>query len=196
MTPWMHSLEIDLIKSNLNPSDIMLEWGSGGSTISFSPLVKKYYSIEHVEKWYQQVGNTIKSKNYLNVNYHLIPPNYPRTKPTKYTEFKSYIEKPTEFNTKFNKVLIDGRGRQYCAAYILRHLTPSSIVFIHDFWKRPQYHKVLDWYNEVGSIKNTLQTIVALSPKPKYCGLFLNQQEIVEHFVFSTPIPTLGLFNI
>lgn len=195
MTPWMHHSEINLIKSNLTPTDTMLEWGSGGSTIEFSPLVKKYYSIEHIEKWHQQVGDAIKSKNYLNTNCHLIVPDYPRTIPTKYREFKSYIEKPTEFNTKFDKVLIDGRGRQYCAAYILRHLVPSSIIFIHDFWERPAYHGVLKWYNEVDSIKNTTQTIVALAPKPEYCGLTLNQQEIIEHFTLYTPIPTLGLIQ-
>ena len=37
--------EIDLIKSNLDPSHIMLEWGSGGSTTEFPKYVKKYYSI-------------------------------------------------------------------------------------------------------------------------------------------------------
>ena len=42
---------------------------------------------------------------------------------------------------------------------------------MHDFWNRPNYHIVFDWYEEVDSIKTKgLQTIVALKPKPEFVG--------------------------
>ena len=41
-------------------------------------------------------------------------------------------------------------------------------MFIHDYFTRPQYHLVEQWYNITDSVKNTTQTIVALTPKQKY----------------------------
>ena len=168
MTPWMDKKEINLIISKLKLTDKMLEYGSGGSTVTFSKYVSKYYSIEHVEEWYKDVLKELSVKELLDVSYHLIKPDYPRTIPTKYKEFKTYIEYPKIFNTKFDKVLIDGRGRQYCAEFIIPYLHKDSIVFIHDYFARPQYHLVEQWYDIIDSVKNTTQTIVALTPKQKY----------------------------
>ena len=195
MTPWMDKQEIDLIKKYISPNDIMLEWGSGGSTVTFSPLVKKYFSIEHVEDWFTNVDLELNKLNLKDkVDNVLKIPDLPRTIPTKYKEFNSYIECVDGFNTKFDKVLIDGRGRQFCAAYILRFLNPNSIIFIHDFWVRSSYHKVFNWYEEVESIKNTVQTIVALKPKPNSVGLALSKEQIIKQ-TSNTTIPTSGLFN-
>lgn len=165
MTPWMHKNEIDFIKSKLKLTDTMLEWGSGGSTTLFSYLVSRYYSIEHVEDWYNKVSSELKNHPSLNVNYFNIPPDFPRTIPTKYSEFKTYIEYPKNFNSKFDKVLIDGRARAQCAKFILPYLKENSIVFIHDYFARPQYHIVEEHYEVIDGVKNTLQTIVALKPK-------------------------------
>jgi hypothetical protein len=62
--------EVEYILDNLNENDIMFEWGSGGSTYTFSKLVKKYYSIEHSADWYGTVVNTLKNKNINNVEIH------------------------------------------------------------------------------------------------------------------------------
>lgn len=165
MTPWMSSQEIALISKLLKKEDVMLEWGSGGSTVTFSPLVSKYYSIEHVADWYEKVNLKIKELNISSkISNYLIPPDKPRTIPTKYDEFKTYIEYVDDLSIKFDKVLIDGRARAQCAERVLPYLKESSIVFIHDFWTRPQYHGILEFYEEVDSIKFG-QTIVALKKK-------------------------------
>ena len=67
-------------------------------------------------------------------------------------------------------ILIDGRARTDCAYKVLNYIDKGSIVFIHDFWPRSEYHKVFEWYDEVVSIKDTLQgdggqTIVGLKKK-------------------------------
>ena len=163
MSPWMDQKEIDLIKQHLTPADIMLEWGSGGSTVTFAPLVSKYYSIEHVKDWYTKVNQELKRQELKGKVVNILQePDQPRTIPTKYEEFKSYIEIPSTLGVKFNKVLIDGRGRQYCALYILDYLASGAKIFIHDFWERPQYHYILDYYKEVASVKDTVQTLVVL----------------------------------
>lgn len=43
--------EIALIESYLEPTDVMMEWGSGRSTLWYSQFVKEYYSIEHDKGW-------------------------------------------------------------------------------------------------------------------------------------------------
>ena len=52
---WMDSSEKAIIEKYLNPNVIMMEWGSGGSTIEFSKQVKEYYSVEHNLEWYNEV---------------------------------------------------------------------------------------------------------------------------------------------
>ena len=67
----------------------------------------------------------------------------------------------------FDVVLIDGRCRVECAKSVLPYLKENAVVFIHDFWQkgRERYLKVFDYYNELKSIKDTEQTIVALKAK-------------------------------
>jgi len=92
---------------------------------------------------------------------------YPKDKYV-WSEYIDYVDK---LNVKlFDVVLIDGRARTDCAYKILNYINKSSIVFIHDFWPRPEYHKVFEWYDEVVSIKDTQigdggQTIVGLQKK-------------------------------
>ena len=165
MRPWMSNAEINLIESFLSDSDVMLEWGSGGSTVLFPRKVKRYYSIEHVRDWYNSVNTEIINRGLSDkVHNFLVEPDLPRTIPTKYDEFKTYIEYVDGLSTTFDKVLIDGRARVQCAERVLPHLSKNAIVFIHDFWQRPQYHSILNLYDEVMSIKNG-QSIVALTPK-------------------------------
>lgn len=163
MTPWMHDSEILLILKYLYYTDTMLEWGSGGSTTYFPHFVKNYYSIEHDKEWFNKVEKEIPE----NVKYFHVPWDSPRTIPTKRAQFDTYIKHVDKLGIKkFDKVLIDGRARGWCAEHILKYLHKDSIVFIHDFWNRPQYHIVFDWYEELDSIKRPgLQTIVALKPK-------------------------------
>ena len=104
-----------------------------------------------------------------NVDLHYVPWDAPRTIPTQRSQFETYISHVDTLGVdKFDKVLIDGRARGWCAEYVLKYLHKDSIIFMHDFWERPQYHVVFEWYDEVDSVKDTLQTIVALKPKKQY----------------------------
>ena len=166
MTPWMHNDEILLILKHLYYTDTMLEWGSGGSTAYFPHFVDKYYSIEHDEEWSMKVQEEM----FPNVEFHHVPWDAPRTKPTQRSQFETYIHHVDNLGVDtFDKVLIDGRARGWCAEYVLKYLHKDSLVFIHDFWSRPQYHAVFKWYDEVNSIKTPgTQTIVVLKPKKEY----------------------------
>ena len=92
---------------------------------------------------------------------------YPRDKYV-WHEYIDYVDKLGVDH--FDIVFIDGRARTDCAYKVLNYIDENSIVFIHDFWPRREYHKVFDYYTEVVSIKDTQvgdggQTIVGLKKK-------------------------------
>ena len=165
MKPWMSDQEIDLVKKYLSEDKVMLEWGSGGSTCTFSPLVKEYYSIEHVKEWYENVEEFLKLQIYRSkVFNYLVEPDKPRTIPTKYEEFQTYIEYVDKLNKKYDIVLIDGRARLDCAKYIIPYLNENAVIFIHDYFHRPQYYKVTDYYTQVDAVTSG-QSIAAFKLK-------------------------------
>ena len=74
MDPFMSNLQTNKIISYLSENDIMLEYGSGGSTSIFSKYVKHYYSVEHDSEWYNKVHEDI--LNNKNITHILCKPNY------------------------------------------------------------------------------------------------------------------------
>jgi hypothetical protein len=163
-TPLMAKDEYQFIEKYLNKDDILLEWGCGNSTIYYSGLVKKLISIEHDIDYFNFIKNAINAYNIDNIEQIHIPAHYPQPNPSRYEQFKDYIEYPSKNNLKFTKVLIDGRGRIYCAFSIVNMLNENVIVMIHDF-NREEYQYVLDYYDIVDRITHTRQGIVALKKK-------------------------------
>ena len=167
--PWMHQSEINLIRAFLEDDMIMLEWGCGGSTMLFSKFVKEYDSIEHNREWYEQVTQAVKDKQLTNVTTHHVPTedgggDFPST-PERYN---TYIKYPSTINKKYDRILVDGRARQFCVEYCIPYLKPGGLVFFHDFWMqgRDRYRIVaLKHFNEVASIVYSSQTLAVLQPK-------------------------------
>ncbi len=167
MKAWMDDREKLLITKHFSPDKVMLEWGSGGSTIEFSPQLKKYYSIEHNKEWYEDVKNEINILGYKNVNYNFVPQNLPNNdgRQSEYTHFKDYIDIVDTFDTKFDIVLIDGRARRLCAKKIIPYLNPGAVVIIHDWCVRDVYHCVTDYFDVLEYVDDTLQTIATFTLK-------------------------------
>ena len=169
ITTFMRDDEREFLLSFLQKDDVMLEFGCGGSTIEFSQHVKEYHSIEHSQNWYEQIKKFL--ENQQNIFMYYIPNDIPRTiefGPSKYEEFKTYIQYVNVINKKFNKVLIDGRGRQWCAEEVIPYLDENAIVFIHDFGTdhlgrdiRKRYNSVLKYYSIIGKVCS----LVALKKK-------------------------------
>ena len=129
--------EIECIEKYLTPTDIMLEWGAGGSTLYFSKKVKRYVSVEDSRAWYRRVLKTLSKNNNLKSKTYMlnIISNEARSFPTRKQEFKDYIEIVHKLNAKWDKVLLDGRARVYCGIEVIPYLKDDSIVFLHDSQK-------------------------------------------------------------
>jgi len=157
MNVWMSIEERNLISKYLHYDKIMLEWGSGGSTLFFSKYVKKYISIEHDEEWFKKIQGS-------NAEMHLVKNNMTRTEPTQPEQFRDYIDYVDVLNEKYDLVLIDGRARPHCAKKVIPYLKDDAVVFVHDFWARPEYHWVFEYYDEIASIKKG-QTLIAMKQR-------------------------------
>lgn len=162
-TPLMFKKEYELIEKYLKPDDILLEWGSGHSTLYFSGLVKKVISIEHDIDWIYKMESSISAYNIKNVKMIHVPSHTPDPIPCRYEQFKDYVEYVKTKKLKFNKVLIDGRARKYCAKSIYDIIDDDVIVFIHDF-NRPDYQKTLKYYDLIEQVTEG-QGIAALKRK-------------------------------
>lgn len=183
----MSEEEIALIERYLKNDFSMLEYGSGGSTLRFSPLVKKYYSIESDKEW----ADKVMQENPPNVNLLLAQPKASEDviqvceremklredyswdtlfETSFYKIFDQYVnghkyfdtsDKPS--NAQFDAVLIDGRARQHCAKSIYNIIDENAVVFVHDFFPRLDVHygPILEKYKIIDE-ERTRQTIVAL----------------------------------
>jgi hypothetical protein len=172
--PFMHEKEYKFIESHLNNQMTMLEWGSGGSTLYFSKLVKNYHSIEHDQEWYDKIEPQIDD----NVIYHHIPSSVPWERPSDWREnpehhntpvkyFEEYINFVDELDIKFDCVLVDGRCRVHCAIKALSYLKDDGVLFFHDFYPRRKYgyYDVLYYYDPIGGVEDTTQTVIGLRKK-------------------------------
>jgi hypothetical protein len=171
--PLMHEHEYKFIEKYLTKDDVLLEWGSGNSTLYFSGLVKKVITIEHDVDWVNTLSEVIKAYNVDNIEIHQISTHSPEPIPCRYEQFKDYIEYVKKNEFKFTKVLIDGRARKYCAKSIHDYVSENVIVFIHDF-NRPDYQMTLKYYDLI-DVNYNGQGIAALKRKNK---------ELIDHSLF------------
>jgi predicted O-methyltransferase YrrM len=176
--PLMGEAELRLIVRHLRETDVMLEWGCGGSTLAFAPRVTRYCSLEHDARWHARITTAVAARGLTNVTLRLVPPdlsldgapNYARSSADRYTQFRHYIEAAAEFGEpRFDRVLIDGRSRPECAAAVRPLLAPGAIVFIHDFFNtkydvEPYHAAVLASYELVDAVRDG-QTLAVFAPR-------------------------------
>ena len=183
-TPLMTDEEIKCIESYLTPDTIMLEWGSGGSTLYFPKMVKKLISIESDKKWYDDVCAELKKKKYRNVRYFLEEPQLTNVTINiddihklsetlfnkiredfgiRSTSYRNYINKIDNLSYKtYDAILIDGRVRLECGIKALNYMGDDSVLFIHDYYKRPtlpyleQYYDVIQHVGKYEHYKNMI----------------------------------------
>ena len=149
----MEDVEREMVEKYLKPDHTMLEYGSGGSTLYFSQLVKEYVSVEHNAEWHKRirehvgdncnlklVENTFSNYNIDSVFWKNLAPNSridwsSLMSGDYYKLFKKYIEFPFSVGKKYDRILIDGRARPECAKHIYDLIDDDAVVFIHDFYK-------------------------------------------------------------
>jgi len=159
ISPFMTEPEWSFLVSNLKPSDVVLEWGAGGSTIAMSKIVSKVVSIEHTDHWTREVRKMGRN----NIKVHHVTTNRPLlgTEDGTREQFKDYVELPLKTKEgPYSVILIDGRARAACSETAAKLAGENTKVFMHDYKKvlapdRKSYAECLKWFvieKRVGSL--------------------------------------------
>ena len=145
----MQDRELKAFLYFMKPENIYFEFGSGGSTNIASYFKLKTYSVESDLKWHQKLKNNGIIANYITIGLNNSYLGYPGIN-TNINDWKKYIQAyKKEYNA--DVILIDGRFRVACALDIFAKIRNDTIIFIHDYINRPQYHIIEKFYIKIKS---------------------------------------------
>jgi len=154
MNPLMWPDEIAILMQHvkdLPPNSKIVEWGSGGSTTLFVETMRPdqyLVSIEHNEKWFNEVSENLKQLPQTNWTY-LYKPEHPGYQhgwghPIEENPvgLDSYIF-PGDFVLDADLYFIDGVARSSIALMLLAKAKKrNAVIFLHDYIQERSF-----WYN-------------------------------------------------
>ncbi len=168
--PLLSKKELKAFLYFMKPENIYFEFGSGGSTNIASYYKLKSYSVESDATWHEKLKQNGIITNYITIDLNSSYYGYPG-KGTN-SDWKKYIQAyKKEYNADI--IFIDGRFRVACALDIFNKIGNETIILIHDYTQRKEYHilekfyiKVKTWDSlalflknpEVNSIPNNIYT--------------------------------------
>ncbi|UEM40935.1 peptide-binding protein [Pectobacterium aquaticum] len=154
--PRMSEKETQLFEYYLKKATCYFEFGSGGSTKLAARNNVEVFGVESDKTWVEtlkkEVGPLCK------VEYVDIGPTKAWGYPVDNThrkKFPHYSEAILRHERAFNLILVDGRFRVACALNTIKHVlekkrdVADTVIFIHDFWNRPDYHVVLEFLEKL-----------------------------------------------
>lgn len=162
--PHMEPDEYLLFNKILYNKAVILEFGSGGSTIQCIKRGRKIYSVESNPDFYKYMRSitlikkaSIKSLSLKFINLGDTDTwGRPMSSENKENWHNYYSEIWKEIILNENKVdviFIDGRFRICCCLYsiiqIIEHTWKEPIFMIHDFYNRKEYFVLLEFLDEI-----------------------------------------------
>jgi hypothetical protein len=130
--PDMNELCADFMLDLVKSADVILEWGSGGSTICMSNILPEgsiIYSVEHDKKFFDLVGPQLKD----NVEYVLAK------------TVDAYVNWPPSVQ-HYSFILVDGILRNRCLERVREDLS-WDILLLHDA-EREEYKLEMGRFSE------------------------------------------------
>lgn len=112
--PWLTYPAIEFLKTRIQKEMSVFEYGAGESTLWWASRVKEIVSIEHNKEWHEKIARRI-----------------PENVSLMHIELDcggAYSRKISEFNDRFDIVVIDGRDRVNCALNSLGALKPGGVI--------------------------------------------------------------------
>ncbi len=127
--PWIAYSAIKAIKKQINKDSLVLEFGSGMSTLWFQERVKHIFSVEDNKEWFEKINSIILRKKIINITY-------------KNLTLKDYFTFMADSGLKFDFVLVDGSYRDECVKHSLPLLKDSGILYLDNSDKYP--HRLIE----------------------------------------------------
>lgn len=166
MKPHMSKSEIQMFEKYIQAASNYLEYGCGGSTYmaSCQKNVKKIVSVEGALTWITKLKAMPEIRaTFHHIDYNADEGNWSYPKDNKKVHiFPQYsdIIKLYPVNT-FDTILVDGRFRVACICKLYDYSTEDTIILVHDYTNRPQYHIVEQFFDVVERV----ETLVRLRKK-------------------------------
>ncbi len=124
--PWLVAEAVDLLDRRLKASDLVVEFGSGRSTLWLARRVRRVVSVEHDPVWHDRVTKQLAAEALRNVNYHLV-----RDETSGSGDGDGYVGVATgSLDGPVDLVLVDGIRRDACALWALDHLRPGGLIVV------------------------------------------------------------------
>ena len=128
----------------MKPENIYFEFGSWGSTNIASYYKIKTFSVESDVNWHNKLKDDYINATYITIDLKAKKAGYPGNMTT-VEDWKHYIQSyKEEYNADI--ILIDGRFRVACALDIFDKIRNDTIVLVHDYTIRPEYHIIEKYY--------------------------------------------------
>jgi hypothetical protein len=124
--PWLTYPAIEYLDQLDLSEKIVLEWGSGNSSLYFARRVKYIYSIEHAINWF----NKLKPKLFRNQSLIL-------------TTEENYINSAYKLNRKFDVIIIDGILRTECVSVAPSLLAKAGMIIFDNAERNPELCEML-----------------------------------------------------
>lgn len=166
INPWMGKSIIDLIKSKVNSSMRVFEWGSGNSTMFWSQYVKEVVSIENNFEWYSKMKEKIAS----NVKLQYVELVYGG----------EYCKKILQEGDRFDIISIDGRDRVNCAINSIQSLKEDGVI-IWDNTERESYQPGYDFLMKNGFKMLELNSVIyGLPGSDDHTAIFYRENNVFD----------------
>ena len=133
----------------MKTGNIYFEFGAGGSTNIASYYKIQTYSVESDPKWHKLLKDNNITANYITVDLKGRFFGFPGNG-TDVENWKQYIQAyKSEYNADI--ILIDGRFRVACGLDIFNKIRNDTIVLVHDYTNRKEYHILENYYLKMES---------------------------------------------
>ena len=191
MKPHMTEAEFTAFVGFVGNAACYTEFGAGGSTYIATQIVKdRVISVDSSREWLHRVekecaGEECKAK--LDLCFVDIGPvgewGTPINDPEYRSQWPDYYQSvwALEGSASADLYFIDGRFRVACTMQILLNCHPDSLILIHDFAPRSNYHVVRDVAREIFSY----ETLSAFLPRHDIPKERLNELLIKHRFDYA-----------
>jgi Methyltransferase domain len=126
--PWLNFRAIEAFETVLRPTDVMIECGSGRSTLWFSKRVGSLLSIENDPRWHAEVSARLGEAGCQNVDYRLVEYSYEgKQDENEYLQVLNRVPDST-----VDVALVDGGPRSFCCVALLPKIRVGGILAIDD----------------------------------------------------------------
>jgi predicted O-methyltransferase YrrM len=125
--PWVAPAAVEFLEGYLKPTDRMLEFGSGRSTLWFAERIQHITSVEHNPVWYKEISSKIQEKGITKITYHLHP-KQPDSVPASQSDYVQVTQ--TIPAASLDVCLVDGIYRAQCVLKSIPLIKHGGILII------------------------------------------------------------------